>query len=227
MIAAAPSAENVQRFFPVPAVFNATPQPSYGPLTQTSGPVDPNALTAVAPPGSCKTMYEVLASIPETSMWLQTLKNVGLDVILLNLTNLHVTLLAPINSAFQAGINDMPARPEKTMAALIANAPDIINPLAGYAVVQGLWPSSTLQPGTLLPTSDTIDKVNPLNITVASPTVLQGIGSSANILQKDLAACGPSVVHVIDQFLLPFKFDQAPQDAITATQAPVYTSSAG
>ena len=28
---------------------------------------------------------------------------------------------------------------------------------------------------------------------------LQGIGSSARILQGDLAACGPSVIHVIDQ----------------------------
>jgi putative component of membrane protein insertase Oxa1/YidC/SpoIIIJ protein YidD len=28
---------------------------------------------------------------------------------------------------------------------------------------------------------------------------LQGIGVSANILQADIVACGPSLVHVIDQ----------------------------
>ncbi len=33
---------------------------------------------------------------------------------------------------------------------------------------------------------------------------LQGVGSSANIVQPDLKTCGPSVVHVIDAVLLPF-----------------------
>lgn len=102
------------------------------------------------------------------------------------------------------------------------------------AVIKGLWPSSTLSSGTTLPTSSTIDKVNPLGIQVAGPTSLQGIGNSANILQADIAACGPSVVHVIDQVLLPFSFNQGAADAITATNAPgqvqpnvVQASSAG
>ena len=71
-----------------------------------------------------------------------------------------------------------------------------------------------------MPTANTIDKVNPLNIQAKSQTQLQGIGNSANILQADIAACGPSVVHIIDQILLPFSFDQKATDAITGTQVP-------
>ena len=94
-------------------------------------------------------------------------------------------------------------------------------------MVQGLWPSSTLTSGTSLPTSNTIDKVNPLTIDVRGPTLLQGIGDSAVILQADIAACGPSVVHIIDQILLPFRFDQGPTDAITGTQVPSSTGWSG
>jgi hypothetical protein len=103
---------------------------------------------------------------------------------------------------------------------LIDNAPDARTPLAGYSVVRGLWPSSTLTSVTTLPTSNTIDKVNPLTIKVLGSTQLEGIGDDATILQADIAACGPSVVHIIDQILLPFTFTQGPTDAITGTQVP-------
>ena len=53
-----------------------------------------------------------------------------------------------------------------------------------------------------------------------SPHQLSGIGSTADILASDIAACGPSVVHVISEVLLPFVFNQTALDAITATQAP-------
>ncbi len=88
------------------------------------------------------------------------------------------------------------------------------------AVLQGLWPSWTLTPGTQMATSNTIDKVNPLTISVegSNPIRLVGIGSTATVLQEDVAACGPSVVHLIDQILLPFTFDQGPTDAILGTQ---------
>ena len=90
-------------------------------------------------------------------------------------------------------------------------------------MLQGLWPTAALSPGVTLPTSNTIDKVNPLTIKVVGPTQLQGIGNAANILQSDIAACGPSIIHIIDQILLPFTFDQAPIDAITGTQVPTST----
>ena len=143
-------------------------------------------------------------------------------------------------------------------------APQRANPPsrpAPPAVLPGLWPSAALAPGARIDTSDTIDKVNRLQITAQGPSQaraapappaaapargvtggkgrlrgglfeealrhplhaasssgggshphacrpaaihpstlqLQGIGSSARILQGDLAACGPLVVHIIDQ----------------------------
>lgn len=59
-----------------------------------------------------------------------------------------------------------------------------------------------------------------MTIKVLGPTQLQGIGDQAYILQSDIAACGPSVIHIVDQIVLPFKFDQGPTDAITGTQVP-------
>ncbi len=33
---------------------------------------------------------------------------------------------------------------------------------------------------------------------------IQGVGSAANITQADLRTCGASIVHIIDNVLLPF-----------------------
>lgn len=137
---------------------------------------------------------------------------------LLNDKSTQATLLVPINSAFSAGIDAQPLRPEEDMQELIINAPDIVNPLVGYSVLRGLWPSATFIGGASVPTANTVDKVNPLIIQAQSQTQLQGIGNGANILQADIAACGPSVVHITDQILLPFSFDQGPTDAIIGTQ---------
>lgn len=58
--------------------------------------------------------------------------------------------------------------------------------------------------------------------------MLQGRGDLwAIVLQADIAACGPSVVHIIDQILLPFSFDQEPTDAITGTQVASSTNWSG
>lgn len=180
---------------------------------------------------SCSTLGDLLARIPEASNWTQLLRNVGLDVLLRD-KNAQVTLLVPINSALEAGIDARPLRNETTLSELVLVAPEIQNPLVGYHVLPGLWPSYTLRAGTKIDTSDSVDKVNRLQITAQGPTSLRGIGSSTNILQGDLLACGPSVVHIVDQVLLPFTFDQAAVDAISGTQvpstpAPQVTSPAG
>lgn len=73
--------------------------------------------------------------------------------------------------------------------------------------------------GTSIDTSTSIDKVNQLKVRVDANGNLQGMENGAKILQADIAACGPSVVHIIDQVLLPFSFDQAPIDAVTGTRA--------
>jgi hypothetical protein len=209
------------RFTPAPSVYTPTTLPTYSPLGRVNGPMNPSALSSVfpTPQAECKSLGEVLAAIPEASQWLDLMKKAGGNV-LLNDKSTQATLLVPINSAFTAGVDAQPLRPEKNMQELIINAPDIVNPLVGYSILRGLWPSATLSAGTTLPTANTVDKVNPLTIKVVSPTQLQGIGNGANILQADIAACGPSVVHIIDQILLPFSFDQGPTDAIRGTQVP-------
>ncbi|KAI3436575.1 hypothetical protein D9Q98_005991 [Chlorella vulgaris] len=224
-------------FTPVPGLPTLPPQP---PL---AGPVPPAQLASAASldPATCQTLGEVLAAIPEASNWTQLLKRVGLNMLLQD-PEAQVTLLVPVNSgqstqhsaqnpalapapavlaaapcplcSLGAAIDARPLRSESTLAELVQTATDIINPLVGYQVLTGLWPTAALQPGTKVNTADTIDKVNRLQVTALGPTSLQGIGSSANILQADIVACGPSLV------LLPFTFDQAALDAITATQVP-------
>ncbi|KAL4440660.1 hypothetical protein ABPG77_000369 [Micractinium sp. CCAP 211/92] len=191
------------------------------------GPVSGQQLAATAgiDSASCQTLGAILAQIPQAQNWTQLLKAQGLDR-LLGDKSAQVTLLVPIDSALDAAIDARPLRNESSLAQLILNAPEIQTPLVGYHVLPALWPSWTLQPGTSIPTSDTIDKVNPLQITAQGPTQLQGIGTSANILQGDIVACGPSIIHIIDQVLLPFKFDQAAIDAVTGTTAPLPPSSA-
>lgn len=158
--------------------------------------------------------------LPTPTLKTPLTQNVGLAV-LLDAPDAQATLLVPTNSALDAAIAGGSVRDADTLAALLNSAPDLANPLAAYHVVKGLWPSWTLAPGTRLPTSATLDKVNLLQLNVTAGPVIRGVGSSANVLQADLLACGPSVIHIIDQVLLPFNFDQASLDAITATQVPV------
>lgn len=56
---------------------------------------------------------------------------------------------------------------------------------------------------------------------------LQGIGSSAKILQGDIVACGPAIIHIADSVLLPFTFDQGAIDAISGTQPQQTTNPMG
>jgi len=71
-----------------------------------------------------------------------------------------------------------------------------------------------------IPTSNTLDKVTPLYIIVEEDKVLQAQnGNAVKILQGDIAACGPSIIHIVDDIVLPFSFDQKPLDAVSGTQA--------
>ena len=47
---------------------------------------------------------------------------------------------------------------------------------------------------------------------------LRGIGNSVNILQGDIPACGPSVVHITDNALLPLMFAEGPSMAPVSQQ---------
>ena len=78
-----------------------------------------------------------------------------------------------------------------------------------------------------IPTSNTVDKVNPLVVSIAKDGVIEAQGSAARILQKDIAACGPTVIHIVDNILLPFRFDDSPKDAVSDTQVPLQQSKRG
>ncbi|PRW55961.1 barwin-like endoglucanase [Chlorella sorokiniana] len=210
---------------PAPVVYSPeTGLPTVRKLPATSGPASPSQLVDPGFEASCSTIGEVLGRIPEASNWTQLVNSAGLNILLQSKTA-QVTLLVPINSALSAELDARPLRAERNLSELVLNAPEIVNPLVGYHVLPRLWPSFTLLPGTAINTSDTIDKVNRLQVTALGPTALQGIGSSARILQGDLAACGPSVIHVVDQVLLPFTFNQSAIDAITGTQVPLSQAS--
>jgi hypothetical protein len=123
------------RFTPAPAVFSRLNLPTYSKISQTSGPASPETLDAAAPTdgSSCKSLKEILSSIPQVSQWLDLLTSVGYESILLTDTNTQGTVLVPVNSAFNAGINAQPLRNETTLKQLISNAPDVRTPLAGYS----------------------------------------------------------------------------------------------
>jgi len=181
------------------------------------GPVDPGVLQVPEP---CLTIGEILELIPEASLWRQVLIDAGMKIVLLNDPKAQATLLVPINDAFYKPLED--ATYGSDMAQLINARPDIENPLVGATVLRGLYPSNALVPGEILSTSNTIDKVNPLTLEVVrSPEaiLIQAQGSSAVVVAQDIAACGPSVIHLVDTVLLPFRFDDKPRDAITGTHS--------
>jgi hypothetical protein len=61
-------------------------------------------------------------------------QSVGLGM-LLDDRSVQSTLLVPVTSALSAGINAAPLREERTLADLIRNAPEVLNPLIGYSGV--------------------------------------------------------------------------------------------
>ena len=50
---------------------------------------------------------------------------------------------------------------------------------------------------------------------------IQGIGSTAEVLQYNLDVCGPSVIHVTDTVLLPFQLNKVgATPTVTAAEGP-------
>lgn len=182
----------------------------------TQGPVDVENIMASAPStGSCMTIGEVLQSIGATK-WHDLLADSGFKTVLLDPKDVQATLLVPVDQAFFTPINAEPLRSEKTMDELVYYAPDIKKPLAGASILSGLWPSDSLGTSMRIPTSNSIG-MNPLHVIIGEDKVLKAENgdSTASIVQKDILACGPSIIHLTDNILLPFSFQDAPKDAIT------------
>ena len=197
----------------------------------TPGPVSPDVLQRVTltnEPGeeymynseTCKSIGEVLDAIPETSRYRQLLLAAGMRNILMNDPKVQTTLLVPVDDAFATPL-ESPNEYGTNMNVLIQNRPDVINSLVGASVLQGIWPSSSLSPGIKIPTSNTIDKVNPLYVEVIGrqePSI-KSQGSVSNFIKSDIAACGPTVIHLVDSIVLPFSFnDGSPRDPILLTK---------
>lgn len=211
-----------QNEYSPPGVIPTTNVPAQGVPTllrtefYTQGPVDAANVQASAPSNdSCMTIGEVLKQIGATK-WYELLTDAGLKTVLLDPKNIQTTVLVPVDQAFYKPIDAQPLRQEKTMDELVYYAPEIAKPLAGASVLNGLWPSDSLGTSMRIATSNSIG-MEPLHVIVGENKVLQGEngGSTANIIQKDIVACGPSIIHVIDNILLPFSFQDAPKDAIT------------
>lgn len=185
----------------------------------TQGPVAAANILTSAPSEECMTIGEVLDAIPQASMWKELLKDAGLNNILLADPKAQATVIVPVDASFSDPINAKPMWNESTIGELIVSSPDIVNSLAGASVWKGLWPSDSLGTGMQIPTSNTVDKVNPLTIQIKDGKIIQSQGSAARILQSDIVACGPSVIHIVDAILLPFRFDDGPKDAVRDTQA--------
>lgn len=182
----------------------------------TQGPVDVENIMASAPStGACMTIGEVLQSIGATK-WHDLLADSGFKTVLLDPKDVQATLLVPVDQAFFTPINAEPLRSEKTMDELVYYAPDIKKPLAGASILSGLWPSDSLGTSMRIPTSNSIG-MNPLHVIIGEDKVLKAENgdSTASIVQKDILACGPSIIHLTDNILLPFSFQDAPKDAIT------------
>ena len=184
--------------------------------------MDSSTLASASFQSNCLTLGEALDSIPQVSNWTRYLRSAGLGSVLLDVPDSQVTLLVPVNSALNAQISP-PYQGRETLGEIIIAARQaIINPLVAYSVLPELYPTYSFTPGLRVNTSASVDKVNPLQITVVSPNSLVGLDPpEATILQGDIKACGPSVIHIIDQILLPFSFNQGATDAVlgTAVQA--------
>lgn len=194
------------------------PRWSEAPMRQR-GPVEPSSLNNELGPGAgCLTIGEILEKIPDVSKFSQLLTYSGLKKQLLDDPKVMTTLVVPRDEAFSVPLAE-PNEYGANMSALIQNRPDVINSLIGAAVWKGLYPSSSLQSGMRIPTSNSIGGMGapPLEVEIdrnRDDISIQAQGSTSTIIVKDIAACGPSVIHIVDTILLPFSFDDQPKDRL-------------
>ena len=191
----------------------------------TQGPVDAQNIQESSPLGNldtCMTIGETLDAIGATR-WKKVLTDAGLKTLLLDARDAQATVLVPLDYTFFSPIDAQPLRDEKTIDELLFYAPELKKPLAGAAVLKGLWPSDSMGTGMRIPTSNSLgmngNQPNILHVVVGENKVLQAQNNNDNatatVLEWDIVTCGPSILHIIDTILLPFAFDNAPTDAIT------------
>lgn len=186
------------------------------------GPVSPGFLVLDgSQTGGCLTIGEILEQIPDASRFFNLLTYSGLKNQLLDDPKVMATVIVPTDDAFAAplGSSAEPNEYGANMSVLIENRPDVISSLIGASIWKGLYPSSTLQSGTSIPTSNSIGGMGapPLEVQIArdrDDISIEAQGSTAKIIARDIAGCGPSVIHIVDTILLPFSFDDQPKDRL-------------
>jgi len=168
----------------------------------------------------CFSLGEILLSVPGLSRFTALIMDAGYTRTLLNDRRGQSTLVAPIDAAFEAPIvgREYDGRYGADLSAIISERPDIMSSLVGAHVLKGLWTKDTFSSrGTWVPTSNKMgSEGSPLMMEVRSGrgdgVTFRGEGSEGSALVTDLAACGPSVVHIVDTVLLPFSWDADAQD---------------
>ncbi|DBA95814.1 TPA: Expansin-B5 [Trebouxia sp. C0004] len=214
---------------PVPS---ATPSPASAPVIPSS-PVSATGLfnlrgAVLAKP--CQSIWQIINLDPDLSMWVSLLQGKGLGGTF-NTTTSQITMFAPTNAAFTSNIFEGQAGTNgaNDLSELLGSRPDAVNPIIGYNLLPASYNLAAMTPGRSLDTTDMAKSGNTVqgvpetlvvNVTSSSGTgaQLKGIGNSVNILQADIPACGPSVVHITDGALLPLLFAAAPSSAPAATQ---------
>ncbi|KAK9806176.1 hypothetical protein WJX72_004480 [[Myrmecia] bisecta] len=167
----------------------------------------PGIFTAATKPGDIQTSYQFGSD--------RGLQNTLTD------PTLKLTMFAPINEAFSTPFPQGSLVASANVSDLLLATPSSRDPIIGYSIVPTAFPSSALTPGRLLNTTNTVKASQtslsganiPLQLQVipgASGGIgLEGVGSTADVIQADVPTCGPSVIHVINAVLLPF----SPNDA--------------
>lgn len=193
----------------------------------TQGPVDPANILASVPSqfdqGSCLSIGDTLLEIGAT-MYYNLLQDAGLKTVILDPKDVQATLLVPVDESFFYEIDASPLREEKSIDELTYYAPELRKPLAGTSILKGLWPSDSFGNGMRIPTSNNLG-MSRLHV-IVKDTVPPKVdadnrkmyelhadnGNSAEVLVKDIVTCGPSIIHVVSNVLLPFSFDDKPID---------------
>lgn len=191
----------------------------------TQGPISQANILESAPPsvqnGDCLSIGETLLTIGATKYY-QLLQDAGLRTVILDPKDVQATLLVPVDEAFFYEIDATPLREERSIDELIYYAPELKKPLAGATILEGLWASDSFGSGMRIPTSnylgmnqlfavveelDEVDEDNRRKKGIAAEN-----GNTVELEALDIVTCGPSIIHVVSDVVLPFGFDDEPID---------------
>ncbi|KAK9841723.1 hypothetical protein WJX74_010883 [Apatococcus lobatus] len=189
-----------------PTSLPSPPAPAPAPSSSPSTSFTP---IASPPPGAaCQSVAAILSRNSQLNTWVSLLQDANLLQAFATRSNL--TMLAPVNSAFQAPPPQEYTGSATSISALLASrGGDTASSVVGYQVLAGGFPSASLTGGQKVPTTDSLPSASgPLQVSISSQQnngiTIDGIAGVAKVLQADIAACNQTTIHVTDAVLLPF-----------------------